>query len=108
MARGRTDGIIPMEGEAMARQSFWRRISVGAAGVVLALGGVGCHGGWHGGGHQGHNGHVSKSEYSPKNLGEVPVPKELNKVTMPAYMVETPDIILIDAIRVIPLPPYRV
>lgn len=36
------------------------------------------------------------------------LPKELNKVTMPAYTVEAPDILLIDAQRLIPLPPYRV
>jgi polysaccharide biosynthesis/export protein len=36
------------------------------------------------------------------------VPKELNKVSMPPYVIEAPDILLIDAIRVIPLPPYRV
>ena len=36
------------------------------------------------------------------------LPKELNKVTMPAYTVEAPDILLIDAQRLIPLPPYKV
>jgi polysaccharide biosynthesis/export protein len=35
------------------------------------------------------------------------LPKELNKVTMPPYTVEAPDILLIDAQRLIPLPPYR-
>ena len=36
------------------------------------------------------------------------LPRELNKVTMPPYTVEAPDILLIDAQRLIPLPPYRV
>lgn len=36
------------------------------------------------------------------------LPKELNKVTMPPYTVEAPDILLIDSQRLIPLPPYRV
>ena len=41
------------------------------------------------------------------NIPNVPVPKELNKVSLPPYVVETPDVLQIDAIRVIPLPPYR-
>ena len=36
------------------------------------------------------------------------LPKELNKVTMPPYTVEAPDLLLIDAQRLIPLPPYKV
>ncbi|MBP3959231.1 polysaccharide biosynthesis/export family protein [Gemmata sp. G18] len=40
-------------------------------------------------------------------IPDVPVPKELNKVSLPPYIVETPDVLQIDAIRVIPLPPYR-
>lgn len=41
-------------------------------------------------------------------IPELHLPKELNKLTHPAYVVESPDILLIDAIRVIPLPPYKV
>ncbi|MCS7161300.1 MAG: polysaccharide biosynthesis/export family protein [Gemmatales bacterium] len=36
------------------------------------------------------------------------MPRELQKVTMPPYIIEPPDILLIDAVRVIPLPPYRI
>jgi polysaccharide export outer membrane protein len=36
------------------------------------------------------------------------VPRELAKVSLPPYVIESPDILLIDAIRLIPLPPYRV
>ncbi len=36
------------------------------------------------------------------------LPRELNKVTMPPYTVEAPDILTIDAQRLIPLPPYKV
>jgi protein involved in polysaccharide export with SLBB domain len=39
---------------------------------------------------------------------ELNLPKELNKVSLPAYMVEPPDILIINATRVIPLPPYLV
>src|SRR6516225_1003029 len=35
-----------------------------------------------------------------------PIPRELAKVSMPEYVIEPPDILLIDAVRVIPLPPY--
>jgi polysaccharide export outer membrane protein len=36
------------------------------------------------------------------------VPRELEKQTLPPYVIEPPDILLIDAIRVVPLPPYRI
>jgi polysaccharide export outer membrane protein len=39
---------------------------------------------------------------------ELNLPKELNKVSLPPYMVESPDILIINATRVIPLPPYKV
>src|SRR6266487_5137914 len=35
------------------------------------------------------------------------VPKELNKVNLPDYRVEPPDILLIEAVRAIPKPPYK-
>jgi len=38
----------------------------------------------------------------------VPVPRELEKVNLPDYRVEPPDILLIDAVRTIPKPPYKV
>jgi polysaccharide biosynthesis/export protein len=40
-------------------------------------------------------------------IPNTPVPKELNKVSLPPYIVETPDVLQIDAIRVVPLPPYK-
>src|SRR6266699_563840 len=36
------------------------------------------------------------------------VPKELNKVSLPPYVIEPPDILLIDAVRTIPRGPYKV
>lgn len=35
-------------------------------------------------------------------------PVELCKVSLPPYMIEPPDILLIDTVRMIPLPPYRI
>ena len=72
-----------------------------AVAVLAALAGSGCH--------------TIKNEHHcckpPKfdccTIPNTPVPKELNKVSLPPYIVETPDVLQIDAIRVIPLPPYR-
>jgi polysaccharide export outer membrane protein len=36
------------------------------------------------------------------------IPREMTKVSLPEYVVEPPDILLVDAIRLVPLPPYRV
>jgi len=33
--------------------------------------------------------------------------KELAKITLPAYVIEPPDILLVDALRVVPKPPFR-
>jgi polysaccharide export outer membrane protein len=38
----------------------------------------------------------------------VDVPRELVKVSLPTYVLEPPDIILLDAVRLIPKPPYRI
>src|SRR5438094_8077683 len=37
-----------------------------------------------------------------------PMPRELQKVTHPEYVIEPPDILQIDALSVVPLPPYRI
>ena len=39
-------------------------------------------------------------------LGELP--HELNKVSLPEYVIEPPDILLIDAVKVVPKSPYRI
>jgi protein involved in polysaccharide export with SLBB domain len=39
---------------------------------------------------------------------EQPLPTELKKVSHPPYMIEPPDILLIDSVRLVPRPPYRV
>jgi polysaccharide biosynthesis/export protein len=36
------------------------------------------------------------------------VPKELNKVSLPTYVVEPPDILLVDVIRAVPKAPYKI
>ncbi|HEX4589795.1 MAG TPA: polysaccharide biosynthesis/export family protein [Gemmataceae bacterium] len=38
----------------------------------------------------------------------VDAPRELQKVSLPPYVIEPPDILLIDAVRVVPLPPYKI
>ena len=34
-------------------------------------------------------------------------PREMNKVSLPAYRIEPPDVIQIEMLKLIPLPPYR-
>ena len=36
------------------------------------------------------------------------MPRELRKTTLPPYVIEPPDILVVDAVRVVPLPPYRI
>ncbi len=36
------------------------------------------------------------------------LPRELDKVTMPPYRIEPPDVLLIDSFRVVPRPPYHI
>jgi polysaccharide biosynthesis/export protein len=42
-----------------------------------------------------------------KPLPPVPAPRELNKVVLPEYVIEPPDILLIDAVHVVPRGPLR-
>src|SRR5262245_27667116 len=39
---------------------------------------------------------------------DIPVPRELDKVTLPPYRIEPPDVVLLDVLRTVPLPPYRI
>jgi polysaccharide export outer membrane protein len=61
--------------------------------VALAICPAGCH-------------HVVRVHDA--ELGENPLPRELDKQTLPDYVIEPPDILLIDAISIMPKPPYRV
>lgn len=48
---------------------------------------------------------------SPLTRAEVcacPIPREKTKVSLETYTVEPPDILIVDAIRVVPKPPYRI
>jgi polysaccharide biosynthesis/export protein len=36
------------------------------------------------------------------------VPRELSKVDLPEYVIESPDVLVIDAARTVPLPPYHI
>ncbi len=49
--------------------------------------------------------HPSKPEAAPPPAA---LPKELNKVSLPPYRIEPPDILIINAQRLIPKPPYRI
>lgn len=71
----------------------WNRAAAFAAAFVAMACGSGCH------------------SIAPHSGGEVitaDLPRELVKMSMPPYVVESPDILLIDAVRVVPLPPYKI
>jgi polysaccharide export outer membrane protein len=86
----------------MVRHGLRKRLAAGLVLAVLAASGGGCH--------SFPLGHkcCKPPKFDPCCLPDTPVPKELNKVSLPPYVIETPDIIQIDAVRIIPLPPYRV
>ena len=86
----------------MVRQGFPRRLIAAAVLAVVAAAGGGCH--------SAPLGYkcCKPPKFDPCCLPELPVPRELNKVSLPPYVIETPDILVIEATRLIPLPPYRV
>ncbi len=45
---------------------------------------------------------------TPEIGPRLPVPTEKAKTMLPAYVIEPPDVLLIDGIRLIPKPPYRI
>jgi polysaccharide export outer membrane protein len=38
----------------------------------------------------------------------IPVPRELDKVSLPPYRIEPPDVVILDVLRTVPLPPYKI
>ena len=72
------------------------RLTAILVGATAAIVGIGCQSG------------ASKRTEALQAMPDFEVPKELNKVTMPPYTVEAPDILRIDAQRLVPLPPYKV
>ncbi|HVX14515.1 MAG TPA: polysaccharide biosynthesis/export family protein [Pirellulales bacterium] len=73
--------------------------------LVLSLGESGCHSSKLG----GHYWAPPRSNLEAKVPPPPPdVPRELSKVAMPDYVIEPPDILLIDAIKVVPKSPYRI
>ncbi len=53
-----------------------------------------------------HHGQASPGQVVPVTL-PMTAPRELSKVILPTYRIEPPDILMIDAIHVVPRPPYR-
>ena len=73
--------------------------------LVLSLGFSGCHSAKLG----GHYWAPPRSHLEAKVPAPPPdVPRELSKVAMPDYVIEPPDILMIDAIKVVPKSPYRI
>jgi polysaccharide export outer membrane protein len=42
------------------------------------------------------------------DAAQAQIPRELEKVTLPPYVIEPPDILLVDVLRTVPLPPYHI
>jgi protein involved in polysaccharide export with SLBB domain len=47
---------------------------------------------------------ITPSDPSPMS----PVPRELDKVSLPPYVIEPPDILMINAVKVVPKPPHKI
>jgi polysaccharide biosynthesis/export protein len=47
---------------------------------------------------------ITPSDPSPLS----PVPRELDKVSLPAYVIEPPDILMINAVKIVPKPPHKI
>jgi polysaccharide export outer membrane protein len=54
------------------------------------------------------NGDHGAGAVEPGDPGNRPLPTELAMVSHPPYMIEPPDILLLDSIRMVPRPPYTV
>src|SRR5438270_3574017 len=82
----------------MANVNSWLRATISAAIVCGTC--AGCLPG--GAAHRQLLAHRCPVEVAPDQ------PRELSKMVMPDYVIEPPDILLIDAVRTVPLPPYRI
>jgi polysaccharide export outer membrane protein len=51
--------------------------------------------------------HTLPTREEAEAIRQSAIPRELSKVTLPPYVVEPPDILLIEARKVVPKPPYR-
>ena len=51
---------------------------------------------------------VAPPPAGPEVGPRLPLPNEKQKTTLPAYVIEPPDVLVIDGIRLIPKPPYRI
>ncbi len=88
----------------MGSPGFWRRTAAYGSLLLVTASGSGCR--------LLYDAHAQAGCCKPPafnccTIPDAPVPKELNKVTLPPYVVEAPDILQIEAVRVTPLPPYR-
>lgn len=87
----------------------WTRASGGKCFVAILLVLSTCQSGCHSSKLGGHYWAPPRSQLEAKVPAPPPdVPRELSKVAMPDYIIEPPDIIMIDAIKVVPKSPYRI
>jgi polysaccharide export outer membrane protein len=48
------------------------------------------------------------NRFCQKNIGEMQIPREKEMYSLADYVIESPDVLLIDAVNVTPKPPYRI
>ncbi|MBX9585117.1 MAG: polysaccharide biosynthesis/export family protein [Gemmataceae bacterium] len=82
----------------MAGIGRFRRLN----GLALAAAAAGCHGLPSG------DDCWRPPRFDPCCVPAVSAPRELNKVSLPPYVIEVPDVLRIEAARLVPLPTYRV
>lgn len=75
----------------------WLRTAPALALLPVLLASTGCY-------TSGMRNRVLQAEIPPDSE----VPRELSKVSMPEYVIEPPDLLLIDAVKVIPKAPYHI
>jgi polysaccharide biosynthesis/export protein len=101
----------PVEGNRRMLQT--RRANGSCRGQHIAVAAALCVVSWAGGCQCSKYVHEATIPGNPPCCDRLPpapdiMPRELAKVAMPDYVIEPPDVLLIEAVKVVPLPPYRI
>jgi polysaccharide export outer membrane protein len=53
-------------------------------------------------------GNYAHFQQIPAEVAADYTPRELDKVSLPPYIIEPPDVLLIEAVKIVPKPPYKI